>query len=373
MRKLNVGFTVQINDKDDSFWVNGIKQNAVTLQELFALCPNVGNSKLVNLGSLKDYKNTVWEPFAKDIIDFNECLNTLDVVVTATVSFTTNMIEQLAQKNVSIVKQIMGNEYAIFNEYMLFHDKDMNSYSKRKHHKAAWISPHFYEQNKDFFEVIIDNPAYIGPYVWSPRFIEEHAAGCSKTMNIEPHYVPRGEKEKMLSTFEPNINILKTCLTPIIITEKFYRKEPDLLKVMSIFGSNTLTKKKILVDFVKDLSVHQSKKMFFEARYPMAWSLFKHTDIVIAHQRDLALNYAYFDAAWLGFPVVHNSDMLQDLAFYYKDWDAEVASDLIVDIAKNFDSNYEQYRKDSREVISRFLPTNEDNINKYAELLENVA
>ena len=370
MRKINVGLSIQINDKDDSFWVNGIKQNAVTLREMFSHCPNVGSSKLINLGALKDYKGTVWEPFADDIIDFEACLDQLDVVITATVSFSSAMIDRLESKGIPIVKQIMGNEYAIFSEQMLFKEESTNDYGKRRNHKAAWISPHFYEQNKDFFEIIIDNPTYIGPYIWSPRFIEQHARDCKEQLGFESQYVPRGNEAKSLSTFEPNINILKTCLTPVIITEKFYRKAPHLLDKMNVFGSSILTKKKILVDFVKDLSVYKDKKMFFEARYPMAWSLLKHTDIVVAHQRDLALNYAYFDAAWLGFPVVHNSHMLKDIGFYYEDWDADQASDILIDVAKDFDSEYEAYKKQSREAISRFLPDNQDNINEYARLLE---
>ena len=127
MRKINVGLTIQINDKDDSFWVNGIKQNTVTLQEMFSHCPNVGSSKFINLGSLKDYRGTVWEPFADDIIDFDACLEQLDVVITATVSFSSSMIDRLESKGIAIVKHIMGNEYAIFSEQMLFKDESTNA------------------------------------------------------------------------------------------------------------------------------------------------------------------------------------------------------------------------------------------------------
>lgn len=373
MRKAKIAITVQINNKEDSFWTNGIKQNAVTLQEMFSLCPNVESCKLVNLGSLHDYAGTAWEPFAHNIINFQECLDTIDLAITATVSFTTAMVEQLVSKNITIVKHIMGNEYAIFSENVLFKDgKDLNSYGKRPHHKECWISPHFYEQNKDFFEIITDGVSRIGPYVWSPRFIEEHVKLNTQKDGSIGLYTPRGNEAKLLSTFEPNINLLKTCLTPVIIGEKFYRKAPHLLEKMSVFGSLEIKKKKIFVDFAKDLTAYKNQKMFFEARYPMAWSLLKHTDIVIAHQRDLALNYAYFDAAWLGFPIVHNSEMLKELGFYYEGWDAEAASDILIDVATNFDSQKDEYLKKSREYISRFLPQNQDNIDGYAKLIEGV-
>lgn len=371
MRKLRVGFTVQINEKNESLWTNGIKQNAITLRDLFASCPNVESSKLINLGTLKDYKDTVWEKFAENIIDFDTCLDTIDVVITATVTPTDLMVEKLHAKGISMIKHIMGHEYQMFSEHMLFNfDKQLNSYKKRKYHKAVWISPHLFDSNKDFFEVICDAPASIGPYVWTPRFLEQHVEEYKKINGGTGLYEPRGKEAKLLSTFEPNINLIKTSLTPIIITEKFNNKAPQYLDKMNVFGGEKVKSKKILVEFVADLTCYKQKKIFFEARYPIVWSLLKHTDIVVCHQRDLALNYVYFDAAWLGFPVVHNAHLVKDLGFYYENWNAEQASDLLVQICQNFDSTREEYLQKSRKTISKFLPENEANIKGYAELLE---
>ena len=92
MRKIRVGVSVQINDKADSFWVNGIKQNAVTIVETFSLCSNVESCKLVNLGSLKDYNGTAWEPYRNNIIDFDKFIENFDVFVSVTASPTAEMI-----------------------------------------------------------------------------------------------------------------------------------------------------------------------------------------------------------------------------------------------------------------------------------------
>lgn len=371
MRKLRVGFTVQINKKDESLWTNGIKQNAITLRDLFSLCPNVETSKLINLGSLKDYEGTVWEPFSEHIIDFNTCLDTLDVVITATVTPTTEMVERMQTKGIAMIKHIMGHEYQMFSEHMLFEfENQINSYKKRKNHKAIWISPHLFDSNKDFFEVICEAPASIGPYVWTPRFLDKHVEEYKKVNGGTGLYEPRGNTAKLLSTFEPNINLIKTSLTPVLIAEKFYNKAPQYLEKMNVFGAEKIKKKKIFVEFASDLNCYKNKKMFFEARYPIVWSLLKHTDIVVCHQRDLALNYVYFDAAWLGFPVVHNAHFVKDLGFYYENWNAEQASDLLIQICHTFDNNREEYLAKSRKIISEFLPENEKNINGYAQLLE---
>lgn len=369
MRKIRVGFSVLISDPKDNLWANGIKQNTISLQETFSLAQNVEKSYLVNLGSLHDYAGTSWEPFSDKIITPQQALDKIDVLITAMATPPESLVDSFSKKNIPFIKHSMGNEYAIFSEQILFMDQAANNYNKRKNYKAVWISPHFFKQNKDFFEVITDAPASIGPYIWSPKFLDQQAER-NKKINGKSLYEPSGNTEKRVSTFEPNLNLLKTCMTPMLITEKFYKKAPDLLKKASIFGTERIKTKSFFIKFAKDFESYKNKKMFFESRYPMAWALLEHTDIVIAHQRDLELNYAYFDAAWLGFPVLHNSDMLKDLGYYYPDWDAEAASDILIDIAKNFDSNYEEYRDISRKIISRYLWDHPDNVNGYAELLE---
>lgn len=372
MRKIRIGVSVNINDKNDSFWVNGIKQNAVTLLDTFRLCPNIETCKLVNLGGLRDYKETSWEPFEKDIIDFNECLDTMDIFLSVAVSPNAEMIEQLRNKNIKYIKHVMGNEYLIFSQYCLFKfdDPPSNSWHKRTAIDRVWISPHLYDQNKDFLEVVTESPAHIGPYIWSHKFIDEHVRIYKENYGGTGLYEKRDKDTRRISIFEPNLNLEKTCITPVLISEKAFMKEPDLFEFFSVFGSSKIRQNDSFIKFAYDLKVNKAKKLFFESRYPIIYSLFNHTDIMLCHQRDLPLNYIYFDAAWLGYPVVHNAHMVKDLGYYYDLWDADTAVEHLIDISKNFDNNKDEYLKKSRETISKFLPNHPRNIKGYSELLE---
>lgn len=374
MRKINVGLAIQINKKNDSFWTNGIKQNAVTLRDMFALCPNVGSAKLVNLHSFKDYKDTVWEEYEEHLIDFNTFVDTCDVLVSATVTPTDQMIEICKRKNISIVKHIMGNEIAMFIAHCLYDfENQFNSFEKKDIYKSVWISPHLFEHNKSFFEVITDSEAFIGPYIWTDKFINQHVNGYKEKYGKEAFYTPSGKEEKRISVFEPNIGYEKTSVFPVVALEKLYNKHPDLIEFVNIFGSDRIKTKKIFVEFAFSLNINKAKKLFFESRYPIVWALNAHTDIVLAHQHDLSLNYAYFDAAWLGFPVVHNAHMLKDLGFYYPEWDGNKAAEKLKDVIKNFDSKYhKKYLEKSRKVINRYFWNNPKNVNGYAKLLEDI-
>lgn len=375
MRKLNVGLTVQINDKKDSFWVNGIKQNAVTLREMFALCPNVASAKLVNLGSLRDYEGSVWNEYKENLTDFNTFVENGDVLITATVTPTPEMTETCGRKNIPIVKHIMGNEMGLFVAHCIYEfENQFNSYNKRKNYKAVWISPHIYEHNRSFFEIVTDSPASIGPYVWTDKFINEHAKGYKERYGNEALYEPSDKKEKRISVFEPNIGYEKTCILPVVALEKLYDKNPDLIEFANIFGSDNIKNKKIFVEFATSLNINKGKKLFFEGRYPIVWALKAHTDIMLAHQHDLSLNYAYFDAAWLGYPVVHNAHMIKDLGFYYSKWDGDKAASKLEDVILNFDEKYHgDYLKRSRKYIRKFFWNHPRNVEGYANLLDKVA
>lgn len=378
MRKLKICVSVTISDKNDSFWTNGIKQNAVTLRKMFSLMPNAAEVKFINFGKLLDFKDSTWEKFSEHILRPAEALAIFkpDVIVTAQVTPPKTFLDEVETRNIKLVKHVMGNEYEIFSEQVLFEYKDIpqtNFYGRRSFYDSTWISPHFYEQNKDFMEVISDSPAHIGPYIWDPCFIEKSAEDTAKKLNRESTvYIPSGKKEKRISTFEPNINLVKTCITPILSMEKMYRKTPELISKCKVFGSSRIKTKNIFVEFVRDLNVYKEGKMTVELRYPMALSLFNYTDIVIAHQRNLDLNYAYFDAAWLGYPLVHNSKTLRGLGYYYEGWDADMASDKLIEVAREFDLHKDEYLKKSREYISRFLPEDKGNIETYSNLFEDL-
>ena len=379
-RKINVGVTLRIDEPSESLWTNGIKQNSITLQKMYSLLPNIGEVKLINFGKAKkeDFKGTEWEPYLTDLITPKESFQNhkLDVVVTAMVTPNQDYIDKANLLGIKVIKQIMGNEYEIFSEQVLFEYENIpqtNFYGRRKGYAANWLSPHFYQQTKDLMEVISDAPATIGPYVWDKKFIEYSAERLAKAYKKENIlYTPSGKKEKRVNTFEPNINLVKTCVTPTIAMEKMYRKRPDLVEKFKIFCTGRIKKKKIFIEFARDLDAYKNDRMTFEMRYPMTLSLHKFTDIVIAHQRNLELNYAYFDAAWLGYPIVHNSKTLSGLGYYYDGFDADEASDVLIDVAETFDSVYEQYIKESREYISRYFPEDPGNIETYTKLFEDL-
>ena len=207
--------------------------------------------------------------------------------------------------------------------------------------------------------------------VWSPEFIEEHAK-LFEQEGKSVIYSPKSGPKK-ISAFEPNVSLVKTCIFPTIVMEKLENKRPDIFERACMFGSKEIAKKKCFIRFVKDMKANTSGKISFEGRFPIVWTLMNHTDIVLSHHQDNGLNYLYFDAAWLGYPVVHNSDYVKELGWHYSRFDADGAVNAIIDAANYFDGTpgrVEEYMAVSREFISKYLPTHPRNVFGYKRLIE---
>lgn len=372
MEKINVAITINITDESESFFTNGIKQNAIILRDCLIKAPMVNECYYMNFGKQKDLSKSPWKEYEPWIIhDFKEALEKIHLYINVNIFMNEPEINAAREKGAKVINHVMGNEYYGFLENVLFKTDHPSIIRKIKGLDASWISPHLYENNKALFEVLYDAPAYVGPYIWSHRFLDHHVEELKKK-GYAGVYQPSGEPQKRISTFEPNIGMNKTAIFPMIIAEKFYEKYPNEVQKFSMFGTAHVKDKKPFLKFALDLHVNRAKKMFFEARYPIAWALMKHTDILLSHQQDCDLNYLYFDAAWLGFPVVHNAALIPELGWYYPRFDDEKAVKQLHEVITVFDKvpGYrEEYLKNSREYISKFLPEHERNVKGYNDLI----
>jgi hypothetical protein len=374
MKKINIGITIMIKTPTESFFTNGIRQNSIILRDTFLKTGIVGEVYYVNMGQQKDLSQSPWKEYEPWIIDFNEALEKVNLILCVNVTLSGEHLKIGAAKGIKFVNHIMGNEYYAFSESVMFKESQGGIITRQKNYSQTWISPHLYETNKHLFEVLYDCDAYVGPYIWSPRFLLHDVQKEKEALGIEGLYTPNNKQEKRICVFEPNISMNKTCVTPIITTEKLYKKHPNTIEKVSIFGTQQIRSKKELINFVIDLEINKNKKIFFENRYSIAWCLFNHTDIVLSHQQDIGLNYLYFDAAWLGFPVVHNAEFLKQLGWYYDRFEVDKAVTALNKVVATFDKkdNYKKYLTKSREYISQFLPEHPRNIEGYGKLIDNL-
>jgi hypothetical protein len=173
---------------------------------------------------------------------------------------------------------------------------------------------------------------------------------------------------------EPNINIVKYGLIPTMIAEESYRTEIGKNKIDKVMISNgeKLKTNHEFMSILKTFDLHKDKKITAESRYQTAFILTQYFDIVISHQILNPLNYLYLDAAYLGYPVLHNATLCKDLGYYYENGDTKQGAKMLNYILTEHDNNIVEYHKKNDLVLQRYYADNEELIETYDKLIYNL-
>jgi len=146
----------------------------------------------------------------------------------------------------------------------------------------------------------------------------------------------------------------------------------EAFKQMYIGSGKKLLKNKYYMSMIKHFDIMHTDKLKYVGRYPVSTFLSSETDIVISHQWENPLNYAYLDAMYYGYPLVHNAEMIKDAGYYYPDFNISKGVDQLKLALDNHDSNLEEYSKKNKSALNRYLSTNKKLVDTYKKLLDNL-
>ena len=123
---------------------------------------------------------------------------------------------------------------------------------------------------------------------------------------------------------------------------------------------------------VKSFDLFKDKKISAESRYQTAFILTQHLDVLVCHQVLNPLNYLYLDAAFLGYPVLHNAPLCKDLGYYYEGSDTVEGSKQLNYILTEHDNNLTEYHERNDEVLQRYHADNEILVETYDKMIYNL-
>ena len=174
---------------------------------------------------------------------------------------------------------------------------------------------------------------------------------------------------------EPNLNVVKYSMIPIMIAENVFREYgEDAFDRIQIGSGKKLLKNSYYMGMVKllDLVKSNKDKIKYVSRYPIPTFLAEGTDIVISHQWENPLNYAYLDAMHYGYPILHNAEMVKDGGYYYPDFDISKGADQLKYILNHHDDHIEEYNAKNKPVLERYMSTNKNIVDTYRKLIDNL-
>ncbi|KAB0644809.1 DUF2827 domain-containing protein [Burkholderia latens] len=365
MRSLRIGITIGLHHAGESLWVNGIKQNALYLMKLFKNSPLKHRVTLVNTTAVDIKSGIQWDTDQFPVRTFDDAKDALDVLIELGGQIDSLQTAYLQERGTKVVSYCCGPEYVQMSEAMIFGRRLADSIFINQHYDQVWVIPQVVETSAGFFSVLRRREVREVPFVWDPMCIDERTSN----LPFGGEYRPTGRPKK-LSIMEPNIDVLKFCLYPLLIAEAGYRKRGEKIDYVHVTNAEHLaTQSPEFIGIAQYLDLVRDKKVSFVGRYDTPQFLAEHTDIVISNQWGLALNYFYFDVCWNGYALVHNANLCKEIGYFYPGNDVEAGCRQLTEAIDHHDDDWKGYLMRQREQIGRFLPDHPKQIEAYDDLL----
>jgi len=377
---MNIGITIGLQKEYESMWINGIKLNAILLANALMQIGKHNVYIVDTSNKVEDLTKVSWNTKKFPIYALKDVFSTTDLMITLGTSFPEEIIKKFKSQGPDkrIVKYMCGNSYVIEMERSIFKDgEDLGIAPWDNGADEVWYVPQQGYQNHYYYRSIFrTDRVFPVPFVWDPMFMIQEYAIYKQKGRILPIYKPgKPMEEKRLSVFEPNLNVVKFSMIPTLIAEEVYRRGVEFDKMFLASGQKLL-KNGYYKSMIKTLDLVKNNpgkpKLQLTPRYPVCHYLAETSEVIVSHQWENPLNYSYLDVMFMGFPLVHNADMIKDAGYFYPDFNIEAGADQLEWVLKNHDDNLEEYKAKNQPVLDRYTIKNEAMVDLYDKMIDNL-
>lgn len=359
---LRIGITQFVRKGAQSVWENGIFQNCFFLANLLRHSPAVAEVYLVCSGDGDAQDRT---RFLADSpvpwIDEQRALQTLDVLIEMSSTLGDDWVVPFRARGGKVIACCVGNDFVIDAERLAF-GLPHGRLVPQAQRDAVWTLEEYRKTCKSYYEALFRAPVSITPHLWAPDFIDRNVP------KGEFIYRP-GRKRWRIAIVEPNICMVKASHLPMLVCETAHRANPDALERICIFNTAHIKDHAVFNPFANSLDIVRHGLSLFEGRLPMYEILPCHADALVCHQWENAQNYVYYEALYGGFPLIHNSDLLQDCGYRYHGFDCEEGGAALITAWKNHDDQLEAYRDRAQRYLDLLDPANPANVKIYTDAI----
>ena len=346
---INIGITCQLSR---SIWSGSIKQAAINLYECLEKCGF--NPMYLNNGrEISEYgKNHRAFDISQILYDnFPE----LDILIMHGFSIPEPDLSRILKKhpNCKVILYHHGNRIAIDQSNLL---TGTNFQQKINHLDQVWIPEH-HDYSLQYVKAYHGTDASVisKPYLWSPFFL-------NKVRNEKDLFFKPDQPAKII-VLEPNINASKTCLLPLLICEAFNKSYSKACESYSFFNTEMIKINKGAKNLINQFSVTEQQKIYLNKHWKTIDVFERLGQFVLSHQSENEMNYLYLETLYLGFPLIHNSEVLKGYGYFYNKYDIMTAANQMYNAIINHKENLEYYESENQKLLNKFLPANEQNIN----------
>ncbi len=364
-RALRIGITIGLRSEDESLWVNGIKQNALFLAKLLQGSTLKHQVSLLNTTNVAITDSLAWDLGRFDTKPFEDGFEGLDVLIELGGQINADQTRAIKRQGTKLVSYCCGPEYVQNMEAIIFDKSLYDNIFINPSYDCLWIIPQIFDLNRGFLQTFRRCPVRKVPFVWDPMALDAVTAHLPHRGQYRP-----GAAAKRLSIIEPNIDVLKFCLYPILIAELAFRTNPGDIAFLHVANADRFVHaNKEFSALMRKLDIVVAQKASFIGRVITPLFLAEHTDIVISHQWGLPLNYFYLECCWQGYPLIHNADFIPELGYYYNGHDLLQGAECLAKALSEHDLSWHSWRQTQRQLIWRFHAENAALAAVYDDLL----
>ncbi|MBU6436127.1 MAG: DUF2827 family protein [Betaproteobacteria bacterium] len=365
--KLNVAISIAIGtDPQQSIWVNGGNQNCVYLYLLLKQSPLIGEVWLVHDDGVQSVpKGLHMGEHEQALRPISQVIGQTDLLIEMGTQVAPEHIQGVRQRGGKCVSYRFGNDYVITVEIINFNSIEWKPNTTRNQFDELWTNPQHAHTCKSYFEALYRAPVQVLPHIWSPYFIER-TLDANPALKAKWGYRNHGPA-KRVAMFEPNLNVVKSALIPILACNEVYLRRPDLLKHVYMTNTFRLKENSAFKHIALGLKMVLDNKATAEGRFPFVDFASDYTDVVISHQWENGLNYLFYDALYGGYPLVHNSPFLRDVGYYYADFEVFDAAIALQRALEMHDMQAADYAIKARGFLQTVDALSPHNVDAYSQ------
>lgn len=351
---------ITINLKVSSLFSNGINQNAIYLANLLK---EIGYDVYL-VHNLEEETDDV---VGIKTLTFKKAFNMhFDLVFQFGLAMHDAIMNMFKakNKNVKLVAYECGNKYIIDMEAILFKPNEDTVIADRAKPHQIWSIPQMENSNLDYYKFLNrQDKATVVPFIWEPLAIEDH-------MQEKGYGLYTERSLNKIAVLEANISVMKNVLLPIVAIDKYYEDHKHIEKII-LYSTDRIKTHKTFMSIVNRTEMAKDKKVFANPRTNTVDVLNTLGDVVFSWQWENNLNYLWLDIAWMGWPVVHNGSLCQDIGYYYDGFNVDMAVASLKHAIENHNADV-YYLERNRKTIGRYTHKNEKLKEQYKMLVENV-
>jgi hypothetical protein len=374
---MNVGITI-FQRENANIWDNGINQNIALLGILLQQSPVVRKVWFVNGGnSDKPNPHLGFDDLGIPIVKPEEITHEIDVLIEMGAILPIEWMRRIHARGAKIVCFGVGHNFNAVAETAVFPSKQAGIYLTDPALRIeTWGLAHHAKTGAAMMQTLTRKPVVTMPHIWSPVFLDktiQAAEADGKKFGFQP---TAGDKTGWrVAIFEPNISVVKNYLVPMLLCEAAYRSNPEAVSYMMVMNSFHLKEHQTFLRFALNLDLTKDHKATYEPRVLFTSAMVQHgCNAVVAHHWECGMNYAYYDALYGGYPLIHNSDFLlqSGVGIFYPGFAACEGGKALVDAWMQPPEFWQDYQRKAKEYLWTLHPENPENIRIFTERLLHV-